>query len=108
MATARELLARNMKTARARLGYSQMKLAERVGCSTSLIGDIEIGKKFPSAENLDRIAAALSLHTFELFYNSKDSREKMLAHESLSSLMLKLEETVSSNIEAVFTNYMKP
>jgi len=108
MANARELLAQNMKTARARLGYSQMKLAEKVGCSTSLIGDIEICKKFPSAENLDRIAKALGLHTFELFYDSKESRAKLKEHETLASLMLTLKDTIVLDIETAFTDYMKP
>jgi transcriptional regulator with XRE-family HTH domain len=107
MANARELLAQNMKAARARLGYSQMKLAEKVGCSTSLIGDIEICKKFPSAENLDRIAEALSLRTSELFYENKESRVKLQEYEKLASLMLKLKDSITLDVENAFADYMK-
>jgi transcriptional regulator with XRE-family HTH domain len=107
MANARELLAQNMKMARARLGYSQMKLAEKVGCSTSLIGDIEICKKFPSAENLDRIAEALALKTFQLFYEPKETRINQQSRENLARLMLKLKETLGNDIETVFTEYMQ-
>ena len=107
MANARELLAQNMKVARARFGYSQMKLAEKIGCSTSLIGDIEICKKFPSAENLDRIAEALSLRTSELFYESAESRAKLQEYERLASLMLKLKGAIALDIETAFTDYMK-
>ena len=67
MTDVRVLLARNMKRCREILGLSQMKLADRVGCSTTLIGNIEIGKRFPSAENLNKIAAALDIPPSELF-----------------------------------------
>jgi len=44
MTDVRVLLARNMKRCREILGISQMKLAEKVGCSPTLIGKIEIMK----------------------------------------------------------------
>jgi transcriptional regulator with XRE-family HTH domain len=67
MTEVRELLARNIKRCRGILKISQAQLAERVGCSTTLIGNIETKKRFPSAENLDRIASALEVHPSELF-----------------------------------------
>lgn len=63
----RTLLARNMKRFRALSGLSQMALADRVGCSTTLIGNIETMRRFPSPENLNRIAAALGVHPSQLF-----------------------------------------
>ncbi len=65
--SSRALLARNMKRLRDIHGLSQMALAERVGCSTTLIGNIETFKRFPSAENIDRIALALGVPIAELF-----------------------------------------
>lgn len=59
MAGVRILLARNMKLYREILGISQMKLAEKAGCSPTLIGKIETMKRFPSAESIDSIAKAL-------------------------------------------------
>jgi transcriptional regulator with XRE-family HTH domain len=44
-----------------------MALAERVGCSTTLIGNIETLKRFPSPDNLNAIADALKVHPSELF-----------------------------------------
>lgn len=67
MTDVRTLLARNMKRCRGILHLSQADLAERVGCSTTLIGNIETLKRFPSAENIDRIAAALEIQPSELF-----------------------------------------
>jgi transcriptional regulator with XRE-family HTH domain len=69
--TARSLLALNMKRLRELRGYTQMDLAERVGCSTTLIGNIEIHKRFPSPENLDLIAKALGVSPAELFVEAR-------------------------------------
>jgi transcriptional regulator with XRE-family HTH domain len=63
----RQLLARNMKRCREILGLTQEKLASRVGCSTTFIANIEIGKRFPSATSFDKIATALEVHPSELF-----------------------------------------
>jgi transcriptional regulator with XRE-family HTH domain len=62
-----------MKYYRKLLGISQMVLAAHVGCSTTLIGNIEIKKCFPSPHNLDRIAAALEVSPSGLFAENSAS-----------------------------------
>ena len=83
MTDVRVLLARNMKRCREILGLSQMKLADRVGCSTTLIGNIEIGKRFPSAENLNKIAAALDIPPSELFAEDSAAIYRMQTTQEL-------------------------
>ena len=78
--TARELLALNMKRLRAVVGISQMVLAQRVGCSTTLIGNIEIKKRFPSAENLDRIAGAFGGPGYELFMRDSPAIDRVASN----------------------------
>jgi len=56
-----------MKVQRQVAGFSQEKLARRVGTSTHYIGMIESEKKFPSPEMLERIAAALEIDAPALF-----------------------------------------
>lgn len=63
----RVLLARNMKRYRKLYKLSQMALAEKVGCSPTMIGNIEIMRRFPSPENINFIAEALSIPVSELF-----------------------------------------
>ena len=53
MADVRVLLAKDMKRYREIFGISQMELAEKIGCSPTLIGKIEIMKRFPSAPPRD-------------------------------------------------------
>jgi transcriptional regulator with XRE-family HTH domain len=68
MTDIRDLLAQNIKKYRSALGFSQAKLAEKVGTSTNYIGLLEIKRKFPSPEMMERIASALGIDTTELFY----------------------------------------
>jgi transcriptional regulator with XRE-family HTH domain len=74
MADVRVLLAQNMKRCREILDLSQMNLAEKVGCSPTLIGKIEIMKRFPSADNLNRIAKALKVEPADLFAKIGESQ----------------------------------
>ncbi|MDR0552014.1 MAG: helix-turn-helix transcriptional regulator [Spirochaetaceae bacterium] len=71
MTDIRELLAKNIKEYRKLRGFSQENLAEKAGTSTTHIGMIEIGKKFPSTQMLVKIAGALGIDTPELFSTGK-------------------------------------
>jgi len=94
--TARILLARNMKRLRKALGLSQMALAERVGCSTTLIGNIETLKRFPSADNIDRIAQAFDVPIYELFMQYSPAIERAV---SRSEVRERLEQKILKAIE---------
>jgi transcriptional regulator with XRE-family HTH domain len=67
MTRLREILAFNMREKRRILGISQAKLARKAGISTHFIAMIELEKKFPSPEMLERLAAALEIDPPELF-----------------------------------------
>ena len=73
MAGVRMLLAKNMKQFREILGFSQMELAEKIGCSPTLIGKIETMKRFPSADSIDRIVTALNITPADLFTDAEGS-----------------------------------
>ena len=60
-------LSKNMKAYRKKLGFSQEALAEKAETSSNYISLIEQGRKFPSPRILERIAAALNIHSIELF-----------------------------------------
>jgi len=67
MTDSRGLLAKNIKKYRKIKGVSQEDLAERAKTSLTHIGMIEIGRKFPSVNMLEKIAGALGIDTPELF-----------------------------------------
>jgi transcriptional regulator with XRE-family HTH domain len=74
MADVKILLAKNMKHFREILGISQMDLAEKIGCSPTLIGKIETMKRFPSADSLNRITEALKIAPADLFTDAENSK----------------------------------
>jgi len=67
MTNVKEILARNLKENRRRLGITQPELAERAGMSTQYLAMIEIARKFPTADILERLAMALGINSNELF-----------------------------------------
>jgi transcriptional regulator with XRE-family HTH domain len=67
MASLREILADNLRKNRRKCGLTQAKLAEKADVSTHFIAMIEIARKFPAPESLDRIAAALGIEPWDLF-----------------------------------------
>jgi len=77
MTDVRVLLAKNMKNFREILNISQLELAEKIGCSPTLIGKIETTKRFPSADNINRIAEALEIAPADLFMNSDSNTGKI-------------------------------
>ena len=93
MTNIKELFGLNIKACRRNLGISQAKLAEMVDMAPNYLGLVECGKKFPSAEMIERIAIALGKDTPDLFTNKpvqQGWKEQILQKiESLIELELK-------------------
>jgi transcriptional regulator with XRE-family HTH domain len=63
----RDVLAQNLKINRRKCGLTQEKLAEKAGISTHYLAMVEVARKFPTPEMLDRLAGALNIETYKLF-----------------------------------------
>jgi len=96
----RVLLARNMKRLRDILQLSQMALAERVGCSTTMIGNIETLKRFPSPENINRIAAALHVPPSDLFSENSQAVGQI---QTVYEVKSRLEANIKKAIEEILS-----
>ena len=55
-----------MREARRRVGWTQLNLAQRVGCTESLVTKIETGRAMPARELKEAIARELNIHTWEV------------------------------------------
>jgi transcriptional regulator with XRE-family HTH domain len=101
MANIREILAKNMRENRQKLGISQAELAERANISTNFVAMIELMHKFPAPETLDRIAGALLVETPELFAvpASPEDALKKLRQEILDDLNRAIGEAVDMAID---------
>jgi transcriptional regulator with XRE-family HTH domain len=63
----KENVVQNLKKFRKIEGISQAKLAEKCGTDLSYIGQIEMGKRFPSIKLIEKIAEALNIDAYRLF-----------------------------------------
>jgi len=71
--TLRQVFIQNLKKFRKNEGLSQMKLAESCNTATSYIGDIEIGRRFPSIDMIEKIAHVLRIEPYHFFKNPADN-----------------------------------
>ncbi|MCL2761817.1 MAG: helix-turn-helix domain-containing protein [Treponema sp.] len=74
------IFVQNLKKYRKYRGISQMVLAEMCGTSTSYIGQIEIGNRFPSLELVEKIAGALQIRPYMLFLDELDTEATESPH----------------------------
>ena len=63
----REILAANIKETRRKKGLTQEKLAEKANMSLHYLAILELARRFPSGEMLERLAEALEVEPHELF-----------------------------------------
>jgi transcriptional regulator with XRE-family HTH domain len=92
----------NLKNFRKNEGISQMKLAERCNTSPSYIGEIEIGKKFPSVEMIDKIAQALRIEPYHLFVNRINKTDVSL-QDIYPKLPKSMKEDIISQVHTSLT-----
>jgi transcriptional regulator with XRE-family HTH domain len=98
----RQVFVVNMKKFRNREGLSQWALAERCDAAANYIGQIEMGRKFPSIQMVERIAKALRVEPYLLFRD--DSKlvpgEHQEIQEFLSGIPSHIRRDLSSQLLA--------
>jgi transcriptional regulator with XRE-family HTH domain len=94
----KEIFVTNLKNFRKRECLSQMALAEICDTSASYIGEIEIGRKFPSIEMIEKIAAALKVDAYQLFIDG--SGKPYEASMEMKEFLLKMPNRVKQELSA--------
>jgi transcriptional regulator with XRE-family HTH domain len=94
----KEIFVANLKNFRKRECLSQMALAEICDTSASYIGEIEIGRKFPSIEMVEKIAAALKVDAYRLFID--ESGKPYETSVELREFLLKMPNRIKQDISA--------
>jgi len=72
-----------------------MKLAEYCDTATSYIGDIEIGRRFPSMELIEKIADILRIEPY-LFFKNQNNISK---NSNIESLFPRLPDSMKKQIK---------
>lgn len=106
MASVQQLIARNVRRARKQLGLSQAAVAARCGFSDSFVSEVERGRKYPSAEALERIARALGLRPYQLLLEDEDweVRDRM---ETITSMYRDLKDGLNSVLDEALRRHLK-
>ena len=71
-----------------------MKLAEYCNTATSYIGDIEIGRRFPSMEMIEKMASILRIEAYHLFKEPKNDN----ANSEIDALFPQLPNSMKKQI----------
>ncbi|MDR3123446.1 MAG: helix-turn-helix transcriptional regulator [Treponema sp.] len=109
----------NLKKFRKERKLSQMVLAELCDTSGNYIGEIEMGRRIPSFEKIEKIASALRVSSYELFVqeavndfeetgkekkqNVKDFLEAIppyIKEEIISSFLIKARQDIAETLDA--------
>lgn len=76
-----------------------MKLADLCGTSASYIGEIEIGKKFPSIEIIQKFSEAMNIQPYKLLMTENDFFAPVLIQDKKLKLIEKLQHSIQDIIE---------
>ena len=74
--TLKYIFINNLKRLRRERGLSQMALSRRCDTSCNYISQIEMGRRIPSFEKIEDIAAALEISSHELFFCETLEKQK--------------------------------
>ena len=100
-----------MKRNRILLGITQAELAEKAGISVGYVGEVEMGRKFPSPEKLERIARALDSRPFRLLMGPEDVTDAMgpdAVYETAEKLKQRLSNEIDEFVKEVDPNNHPP
>jgi len=97
--TFQELFIINLKDFRKIREYSQSKLAGLCGSTQAYIAEIEVGKKFPSPDMIERIASALDIESYCLFQDKAITDERILTPLQRQEIIDKISDAASKIIK---------
>jgi len=92
----KQVFIRNLRKFRNSRGFSQMKLAELCDTAPSYIGEIEIGRRFPSLKLIEKIGEILNIEPYRFFID--ETAENSSELDETINLLSKLPETQRLNI----------
>jgi transcriptional regulator with XRE-family HTH domain len=108
--TLQQIFIANLKKIRKERGFSQMALSEKCDTTSNYIGQIEMGRRIPSFEKIEKIAAALEIPFFELFmYETaeKKTEKKPKAKDYLQKMPQNIKKEIISHLLSLINKNLK-
>ena len=87
-----------MKEFRKNEGISQMKLAEYLNTSPTYIGEIEVGKKFPSMDMIEKIATILKIKPYHFFIDRTEPNPDINTENAYPKLPRSMQNELRSEL----------
>jgi transcriptional regulator with XRE-family HTH domain len=104
----RDVFVENLRKYRRERGISQATLAEKCGTSTSYIGQIEIGNRFPSLELIEKLAGTLQIRPHLLFFiESDDNSDEQLLKKKRDTISNTMKEKLTKRLINSISNIIK-
>ena len=101
----KEILAANLKENRRKLGLTQEKLAEKANLSLHYLAVLELARRFPSGEMLERLATALEIETHELFTVASSPQNEL--EKLRQEIKNDIKNEFGEKLEQIITNALK-
>ena len=101
--TLQQVFIANLKKFRKEQGISQMTLSEMCDTTSNYIGQIEMGRRIPSFEKIEKIAKALKIPPGRLFVDEsaeEKGEEKLGAKEYLQKMPASVKKELISRLLA--------
>jgi transcriptional regulator with XRE-family HTH domain len=86
----KHIFIKNLRKFRNDKGFTQMKLAELCDTAPSYIGEIEIGRRFPSLKLIEKIGQVLAIDAYRFFIGNTFEKQEDL--EEIIEYLAKLPE----------------
>jgi transcriptional regulator with XRE-family HTH domain len=105
--TLQQIFITNLKKFRKKRGVSQMTLANLCDTSGNYIGEIEMGRRIPSFEKIEKIASALQIDAYQLLIEeTPDEHEKkeQKTKDFLERLPLNIRKEIISHLLTTINN----
>ena len=101
------ILANNIKSARAKLGYSQQELAEKADLSPGHMNDLEQGRKWVSADTLYRLAKALMLEPWMLLLPDTSGGSSTVNYDLLTRFASRMKDHLNTAVTETLRELLK-
>jgi transcriptional regulator with XRE-family HTH domain len=105
--TLKQVFVQNLKEFRKKEGFSQMKLAEYCNTTTSYIGHIETGLKFPSMDMIEKMAKILRIEPYLFFKNRMKKDSSNDAENIYPKLPISMKNEINNEIDLSISKVIK-
>jgi transcriptional regulator with XRE-family HTH domain len=105
--TLKQVFIQNLREFRKKEGFSQMKLAEYCDTTTSYIGHIETGVKFPSMEMIEKIAKVLKIEPYNFFINRAEQNNQIDSANIYPILPISMKNEIKDQMELSISDVLK-